>query len=103
MWTPECQEEFEQIKSVLADERFLKPFDPDLDSELLVDTSKVSGAGYLLIQRNKEGGGEMWQHGSEARVGRDEPLRERGHGDRVGSGALLVLSKRVKQSDKNCQ
>ena len=50
VWSPECEAEFEQIKSVLCDEKYIKPFDPELDTELLVDTSKIAGAGYLLIQ-----------------------------------------------------
>ena len=49
MWTPECEAEFELMKSVLSDERFIKPFDPDLDTELLVDTSTVAGCGYIFI------------------------------------------------------
>ena len=31
------------MKSVLTDKRYNKPFDPNLDTELLVDTSRVSG------------------------------------------------------------
>ena len=55
VWTPECEAEFQQMKAVPADERFIKPFDPDLYTELLVDTSKVAGAGYILIQRTQDG------------------------------------------------
>ena len=55
MWTPECEAEFIQIKAVLTDERFLKAFDPNLYTELLVDTSMVAGAGYILIQRTQAG------------------------------------------------
>ena len=40
---------------MLTDERFIKAYDPDLYTELLVDTSKISGCGYILIQRTKEG------------------------------------------------
>ena len=43
------------MKSVLLDERFIKSFDPSLDTELLVDTSKVAGCGYILIQCTLEG------------------------------------------------
>ena len=43
------------MKAVLADERFLKAFDPNLDTELLVDTSKIAEAGYILIQRTQAG------------------------------------------------
>lgn len=57
VWTPECEAEYQQIKVVLCDEKYIKPFDPSLDTELLVDTSKVAGAGYLLIQR-PQGEGE---------------------------------------------
>ena len=55
VWTAECQEEFTQMKEVLTDERFIKSYDPDLYTELLVDTSKVAGCWYILIQLTKEG------------------------------------------------
>ena len=51
---------------MLADEHFIKPFNPDLDSELLVDTSKVAGCGYILIQRTQEGGVNIIRCGSMA-------------------------------------
>ena len=51
VWTTDCEVEFMQTKAVLADKRFIKPFDPNLYKELLVDTCKVAGAGYILIQR----------------------------------------------------
>ena len=54
VWTAECQEEFTQLKEVLTDERFIS-YDPNLYTELLVDTSKVAGCGYILIQLTKEG------------------------------------------------
>ena len=49
VWTPECEVEFMQTKAVLADKRFIKPFDPNLYKELLVDNCKVAGAGYIVI------------------------------------------------------
>ena len=55
VWTPECKIEFVQMKAVLADERLLKAFNPNLYTKLLVDTSKVAGADYILIQRTKAG------------------------------------------------
>ena len=55
MWTPECEAELIQIKAVLTDERFLKAFDSTLYTMLLVDTSKVTGAGYILIQHTQAG------------------------------------------------
>ena len=30
VWTPECEAEFIQINTVLADERFIKAFNPNL-------------------------------------------------------------------------
>ena len=38
MWSPECQAEFVQIKSILSDDRYNSPFDPTLNTKLLVDT-----------------------------------------------------------------
>ena len=55
VWTAECQEEFIQMKKVLTDERFIKAYNPDLYTELLVDTSKIAGCGCILIQRTEEG------------------------------------------------
>ena len=49
VWTAECQEEFTQMKEVLTDERIIKSYDPDLYTELLVDTSKVAGCWYILM------------------------------------------------------
>ena len=66
MWTPECQAEFERMKLVLSDERFIKAFDPNLDTKLLVDTFKVSGCGYILIQRTQEGAVHIIRCGSMA-------------------------------------
>ena len=54
------------MKSVLSDERFIKPFDPDLDTELLVDTSKVAGCGYILLQLTQDGSVHIIQCGSMA-------------------------------------
>ena len=50
MWTSECESEFQQMKEILTDERYIKPSDPELNTELLVDKSKVASAGYILIQ-----------------------------------------------------
>ena len=66
VWSPECQAEFVQIKSILSDDRYNRPFDPSLDTELLVDTSKVSGCGYILLQRRPDGGVNIVRCGSVA-------------------------------------
>ena len=66
VWSPECEVEFKQMKAVLSDEQFIWPFDPDLDTELLVDTSKVSGCGYILLQRTQDGSIHIIRCGSMA-------------------------------------
>ena len=66
MWSPECEVEFELMKSVLSDKRFIKPFDPDLDTELLVDASKIAGCGYILKQRMQDGSIHIIRCGSMA-------------------------------------
>ena len=54
VWTAECEAEFQQLKIVLCDKKYIKPFDPELYTELYVDTSKVAGAGYILVQCQKD-------------------------------------------------
>ena len=66
MWTPYYKAEFEQMKSVLSDERIIKAFDPNLDTKLLVHTPKVAGCGYILIQRTQEGTVHIIRCGSMA-------------------------------------
>ena len=66
VWTAECEAEFVQMKAVLTDERFIKAYDPNLYTELLVDTSKVAGCGYILIQRTQEGTVSIIRCGSVA-------------------------------------
>ena len=54
------------MKSVLSDKQYNKLFDPDLDTKLLVNTSKVSGFGYILIQRTQKGAVHIIRCGSMA-------------------------------------
>ena len=42
----------------------IKALDPNLDTKLLVDTSKVEGCGYILIQRMQEGAVHIIRCGS---------------------------------------
>ena len=55
VWTSKYEAEFQQMKAILTGEGYIKPFDPKLYTELLVDTLKVAGAGYILIQRSQDG------------------------------------------------
>ena len=66
VWTPECKAQFQQMKAILSDERYIKPSDPELYTELLVDTSKVAGAGTILIQRSQDGTVHIVRCGSVA-------------------------------------
>jgi hypothetical protein len=50
VWSPECEEEFLNVKEALSNNKHIKAFDPELESDLFVDTSRISGAGYILIQ-----------------------------------------------------
>ena len=34
VWTAECEAEFQQLKIVLCDKKYIKPFDPELYTEL---------------------------------------------------------------------
>ena len=44
-WKPECEAEFHHMKIDVCHEKYIKPFDPELNTELLMDTSKVARAG----------------------------------------------------------
>ena len=54
-WTPEIQQEFDEIKRVLTSDMLVKPFDPTLETCLLTDASKTKGLGYVLLQREENG------------------------------------------------
>ena len=48
-------EEFETAKRNVTDTSALKPFDPNLQTFLATDASKLNGIGYALIQKEPEG------------------------------------------------
>lgn len=52
LWTPQCEENFEELKAALSSESCLAIYDPNLVTELHTDASKV-GIGAMLIQRNQ--------------------------------------------------
>ena len=54
VWTPACEAEFQQMKMILCNEKYIKPFDLELYIELLMYTSKVAGAEYILIQCSQD-------------------------------------------------
>ena len=50
IWTPEINEEFQKMKDILTSNLVVKPFDPELETVLVTDASRVHGLGYLLLQ-----------------------------------------------------
>ena len=54
VWSKECQESFEKIKTLLCSEPVLKIFDPDLPIEIYTDAS-IKGVGAVLKQKDKDG------------------------------------------------
>lgn len=54
VWTKECQESFEKIKTLLCSEPVLKIFDPDLPISIYTDAS-IKGIGAVLKQEDEKG------------------------------------------------
>ena len=52
-WLPEHQTAFEKIKNILTSDTVILPFDPNLDTILLTDASRLHGIGFALIQIKK--------------------------------------------------
>ena len=53
-WTPEIQKKFDDVKESLTSDMIVKPFDPQLETQLLTDASKTKGLGYILMQWENE-------------------------------------------------
>ena len=49
-WLPEHQAAFEKIKDILTSDMVIQPFNPNLDTALLTDASRLHGIGFALIQ-----------------------------------------------------
>ena len=54
-WLPEHQTAFEKVKEMLCGNSVVQPFDPDLETELYCDASRLHGIGCALLQRTPEG------------------------------------------------
>ena len=52
-WLPEHQNAFDKIKEILTSDMVIQPFDPNLDTILLTDASRLHGMGFALIQIKK--------------------------------------------------
>ena len=52
-WLPEHQTTLKKIKEILTSHMMILPFDPNLDTILLTDASRLHGIGFALIQIKK--------------------------------------------------
>ena len=50
VWSPEIEEEFREAKKILTSPMLIKPFNPQLETQVLTDASRLYGLGYLLTQ-----------------------------------------------------
>ena len=66
IWSPEINEEFLKVKEILTSDMIVKPFDPELDTVLITDASRLNGLGYLLVQYDQENHPRLVQCGSFA-------------------------------------
>ena len=57
--SPEIIEAFTQVKSILTSNLVVHPFDPELETVLITDTSQLHGLGYLLMQYKALPGGSQ--------------------------------------------
>jgi transposase InsO family protein len=54
-WLDDHEEEFQKVKKLLTSTATVKPFDPEKNTALLTDTSRLHGIGFALLQFNKKG------------------------------------------------
>ncbi|WP_416879652.1 reverse transcriptase/ribonuclease H family protein, partial [Litorimonas sp.] len=55
IWSPEMEEEFQNMKIILTSDLIVKRFDPELETKLMVDGTRLSGMGYALVQYEESG------------------------------------------------
>ena len=71
-WLQDQQREFETIKEILTSELLVKSFDPELNTELLTDASRLHGLGFALVQRGKDGRPRLISCGSRSLTGAEK-------------------------------
>ena len=52
-WLPELQKAFDKIQEILTSDMVILPFDPNLETILLTDASRLHGMGFALVQIKK--------------------------------------------------
>jgi hypothetical protein len=65
MWTADHKNTFNTLKSILTGNLLIKPFDPNVHTELVTDASRI-GLGYALLQRDMQGELHLIQCGSRS-------------------------------------
>ena len=63
-WDYKCKEEFQSIKKIIGNMKFISPFEIGLPLEMYCDTSKEGGLTYLLLQVREDGSKALIQCGS---------------------------------------
>ena len=51
LWLDEHENCFNKVKQLLASKTMVQPFDPDADTVLLTDASRLNGVGFALMQK----------------------------------------------------
>jgi len=65
-WTPDLQKAFVTSKEYLTSDAVVKPFNPELETMLLTDASRLYGLGYILMQKDMSGRHHIVQAGSRS-------------------------------------
>jgi hypothetical protein len=55
LWTQDMENELKAMRKMLCSKKYVKPFDTSLTPNILVDTSKIYGSGYLIYQVTASG------------------------------------------------
>ena len=53
LWLDIHEPEFQKLKTILTSDLLVKTFDPNLDTILLTNASRLNGLGYTLLQKEK--------------------------------------------------
>jgi len=66
IWLPDHEKAFLATKKLLTSDLLVKPFDPNLPTELYTDASRLHGLGYILLQRHSDGTHRLVRCGSRS-------------------------------------
>ena len=54
LWSPQHEEAFTKTKEILCSPHILVAFDPNLETMLQTDASRLKGLGFALLQKHQE-------------------------------------------------